>query len=182
MRYRSCDFFGSPEEVQVDRHRHASRLVEGEGEPTLSPSCLPPRPNQPRRFLHQNPSRLPPPGRPSLPSRHPLSSSTPTHLRPPQPYRNTPTTRPIQSLGCSTRQGLTYPFLTLAFTRGLHFKNCPHPSLALHLTIHHLFFTLHFKQGIQRIRPPQPHQRPGVHHLLSCLASAFVICLTSFLH
>ena len=45
MRYRSCDFFGSPEEVQVDRH--ASRLVEGEGEPKLSTPCLPPWPHQP---------------------------------------------------------------------------------------------------------------------------------------
>ena len=112
MRYRSCDFFGSSEKVQVDRH--ASRLVEGEGEPKLSTPCFPTRPHQPRRFLHQDPSRLPPHSRPSLPSRHPLPPSTPTHPHPPQPHRNPPTTRPIQSSECSQRQGPTFPSITLA--------------------------------------------------------------------
>ena len=41
---------------------------------------------------------------------------------------------------------------------------------------------LHFKQGTRRTRPPQSTNAPWVHHLLSSFASAFVICLTSFLH
>ena len=109
--YRSCDVFGSSEEVQVDRH--ASRLVEGEGKPKLSPPCIPPRPNQPFRLLYQNPPCIPSHCRPTLPSWHPLLSSTHTHYHPAQPHRNTPT-RPIQSSGCSERQGPTFPPITLA--------------------------------------------------------------------
>jgi hypothetical protein len=40
----SCDFLGSPEEVLVDRH--ASRLVEGEGEPAIPPRRHPSRSHQ----------------------------------------------------------------------------------------------------------------------------------------
>ena len=179
MRYRSCDVFGSPEEVQVDRH--ASRLVEGEGEPKLSTPCLPPRPHQPRRLLHQDPSRLPPHSRPSLPSRHPLPPSTSTHPHPPQPHRNPPTTRPIQSSECSQRQGPTFPSITLAFPRGHHFIIC-FSSIILALP-----FTICVSPCILNRGPDAPAHRsptnaPWVHHLLSCLAFAFVICLTSFLH
>jgi hypothetical protein len=132
MRYRSCDFFGSPEEVQVDRH--ASRLVEGEGGPTFSPPCRPPRPDQPRRLLHQNPPCISPPSRPSLPPRHPLS---PYHPQPPHTYThpNPAATHPPHARSSrrdsSTRQGPTFSFVTLDFTSKLAFTL----SLAFHFTI-----------------------------------------------
>ena len=112
MRDWSCDFFGSPKEVQVNRH--ASRLVEGEGKPKPPPPCIPPWPNQPFRLLYQDPPCIPSHCCPTLPSWHTLLSPNPTPYNPAQPHRNTPTTRPIQSSSCSEQQGPTFLSITLA--------------------------------------------------------------------
>ena len=171
MCYRSCDVFGSPEEVQVDRH--ASRLVEGEGEPKLSTPCLPPRSHQPRRLLHQDPSRLPPHSRPSLPSRHPLPPSINLHTPAPTPTPPQPTHHPPDPVvGSPPTTGTHLPFHHLSLHPRTSLYNLFFIySLALPFTI--CCPTLHFKQGTRRTRPPQPHQRS----VGSPLTVLFCLCL-----
>ncbi len=53
-------------------------------------------------------------------------------------------------------------------------------SLALPLNI--CFLPCILNRGPDALAHCRPTNAPWVHHLLSCLASAFVICLTSFLH
>ena len=179
MRNWSCDFFGSPEEVQVDRH--TSRLVEGEGKPKFSPPCIPPWPNQPFRLLHQNPPCIPPHCCPPLPSWHPQQSSTPTTYYPAQPHRNTPTTRPIQSSGSSQRQGPTFPSITLASPLTLfllYFFFLTSASLLTSLCLPRFSFPT-FTQGPNAPSNHGPAARCwSFKSFVSCIYSCLCSCLT----